>query len=101
MLAYEPGVALSYDIPLMALSLIAAAVITSLGLKIAADGPAPWRVPLGGAIIGLGVAAMHYTGMWSLQVPGRVTWSLDLVIASIALGILFAVGALVIAKRHT
>jgi NO-binding membrane sensor protein with MHYT domain len=32
---------------------------------------------------------MHYLGMWALEVPGRVTWSPDLVFASIVLGMIF------------
>jgi diguanylate cyclase (GGDEF)-like protein/PAS domain S-box-containing protein len=100
MMACRPSVPVVYDISLVALSLIAAAVITSLGLKVAAQNAAPWRAPAGGAIIGVGLAAMHYTGMWSLQVPGRVLWSTDLVVASIVLGIAFATAALMVASRY-
>src|SRR5947209_19817578 len=42
MLAYEPGVAVAYDVPLTAVSLIAAAVVTFLGLSVAVQGPARW-----------------------------------------------------------
>src|SRR5262245_31186351 len=61
-LAYEPGVAVAYDTGLTMLSLVAAAVITSAGLACAAKGT-PWAGAVGGAIVGAGVAAMHYTGM--------------------------------------
>ena len=44
---------------------------------------------------------MHYLGMWALEVPGRVTWSLDLVLVSIALGMLFGYAALAIAIRYS
>ena len=30
---------------------------------------------VGGLVIGAGVAAMHYMGMWALQVPGVIVWS--------------------------
>jgi PAS domain S-box-containing protein len=96
-LAYEPGMAVAFDIGLTVFSLIAAAVITALGLGIAAYGRT-WRsAAIGGAVVGAGIACMHYTGMWALQVPGRVTWSLDLVVASILLGAIFASLALVVA----
>ena len=39
---------------------------------------------LGGIAIGIAVGSMHFLGMAALEVPGRVTWSLDLVSASIA-----------------
>jgi PAS domain-containing protein len=55
---------------------------------------------IGDAIIGGGVASMHYTGMWALELPGRVTWSPVLVAASIALGMAFGSAALAAAVRY-
>ena len=100
MLAYEPGVLTGYSIVLTASSLAAAMVLTSCGFGLAATSSGRWRAPIGGGIIGAGIACMHYLGMWALEVPGRVTWSLDLVFASIALGMLFGYAALAIAIRH-
>jgi NO-binding membrane sensor protein with MHYT domain len=59
MLAYDPGIGMAFDIELTALSLVAAAVITSLGLAVAVYGPAPWGAAFGGGIVGAGVASMH------------------------------------------
>jgi diguanylate cyclase (GGDEF)-like protein len=101
MLAYEPGVSTAYGVVLTALSLATAVVLTSTGLGVAASDPGRWRAPVGGAIIGAGIASMHYLGMWALEVPGRVTWSLDLVFASIVLGMLFGYAALAIAVRYS
>ncbi|WP_246738660.1 MHYT domain-containing protein [Bradyrhizobium sp. CCBAU 051011] len=100
MLAYEPGVSTGYAIALTGLSLAAAMILTSCGLGFAASDPGRWRAPVGGAIIGAGIASMHYLGMWALEVPGRVSWSPDLVLASIALGLFFGCAALAIATRH-
>ncbi len=100
MLAYEPGVAVAYDIGLTVLSLLAAVAVTSLGLGLAASGSAAWRAPIGGAVVGGGVACMHYLGMSALQLPGRLGWSLDLVAASIVLGIALGAVALTTAKRR-
>jgi diguanylate cyclase (GGDEF)-like protein len=100
MLAYEPGVPTGYSMALTALSLGAAMMLTSGGLGIAASESNQWRAPLGGAVIGAGIATMHYLGMWALEVPGRVTWSFDLVAASIVLGMLFGYAALAIAVRY-
>jgi diguanylate cyclase (GGDEF)-like protein len=101
MLAYEPGISTGYGIVLTATSLAAAMVLTSIGFGFAASDPGRWRAPIGGGIIGAGIACMHYLGMWALEVPGRVTWSPDLVLASIALGMLFGYAALAIAVRYT
>jgi methyl-accepting chemotaxis protein/NO-binding membrane sensor protein with MHYT domain len=100
MLAYEPGVPVAYGVSLTALSLVAAMVITAIGLRVAAGNAEGWGAPTGGAIVGAGVACMHYLGMWALEVPGHMTWSIGLVIASVVLGILFAMAAMAVAVRH-
>ena len=56
------------------------------GLAVALFTSPKWGPPAGGAIVGAGVACMHYLGMWAVEVPGRVTWHLDLVVGSIVLG---------------
>ncbi|OKO70032.1 EAL domain-containing protein [Bradyrhizobium sp. NAS96.2] len=100
MLAYEPGVPTGYGIVLTALSLAVAMMLTSGGLGLAAADSSPWRAPVGGAVIGAGIASMHYLGMWALEVPGHVVWSMDLVAASIVLGMLFGYAALATAVRY-
>ena len=100
MLAYEPGVATAYDVGLTAASLVAAAVVTSTGLGVAASGSSRWHALLGGGIVGGGIACMHYTGMSALQLPGHLSWSPPLVVASIALGIVFGAGALLAATHR-
>lgn len=100
MLAYDPGVSIAYNIGLTALSLVAAAAVTAGGLGVALPDSPRWRAPVGGAVVGAGVACMHYIGMWAIELPGRVTWSLNLVLASIALGMLFGSVALAIAVRR-
>jgi diguanylate cyclase (GGDEF)-like protein len=102
MLAYEPGVPIAYGIGLTALSLLLAAVITCAGLAVAVYAPTRWGPALGGAIVGGGVASMHYTGMWAIELPGRITWMPGLVFWSILLGVLFAAAALTtVVHRHS
>jgi diguanylate cyclase (GGDEF)-like protein len=100
MLAYEPGTSIAYGIGLTLLSLIAAASVTAIGLGIAIYGRSPWNMPLGGAVVGGGVACMHYLGMAAVEIPGRVTWLFDYVLVSIALGVLFGMLALKVAVRR-
>src|SRR5215831_8241110 len=99
MLAYNPGIVVGYGLVLTALSLVAAIAVTSIGLALAVNGRAGWSAPAGGAIVGGGVACMHYLGMWALELPGRVTWAPGLVAVSIALGIAFAAPAVTLARR--
>jgi NO-binding membrane sensor protein with MHYT domain len=100
MLAYEPGVATAYDVGLTAASLVAAAVVTSAGLGVAAGGSSRWHALLGGGIVGGGIACMHYIGKSALQLPGHLGWSPPLVVASIALGIVFGAGAFLAATHR-
>jgi len=97
MLAYHPGVPIAYNINLTTLSLLAAATVTGLGLAAAVFIPSRWGAAIGGGIIGAGVACMHYLGMSAVELPGHVTWDVPLVAASIILGMLLGMAALVIA----
>jgi diguanylate cyclase (GGDEF)-like protein len=99
MLAYDPGITIGYGIALTGLSLAAAMVLTSTGFGIAASKPERLLAAIGGAVVGAGIASMHYLGMWALEAPGRVSWSIDLVVVSIVMGMLFGMAALMIAVR--
>jgi diguanylate cyclase len=100
MLAYEPGVPIAFDIGLTGLSLIFAATITGAGFSLAVNRPSLRRSALAGAVVGLGVGSMHYTGMWALEVPGRITWDPGLVIASVLAGMMLATGAMAVATCY-
>ncbi|WP_407120458.1 EAL domain-containing protein [Bradyrhizobium sp. STM 3561] len=100
MLAYEPGVTTGYGLVLTAFSLAAAMVLTSVGFGVAVGTSGRWGAMAGGVIIGGGIASMHYLGMWALEVPGRVAWSVDLVIVSIILGMCLGYAALAVALTY-
>jgi NO-binding membrane sensor protein with MHYT domain len=100
MLAYDPGIGAGYNLVLTILSLLIASLITGLGLGVALLDFARWTPALGGAIVGGGIAVMHYTGMMALELPGRITWSPRLVIASIVLGIVFGVLTVIFAAKR-
>jgi diguanylate cyclase len=86
MLAFSPGIPSAYNIVLTILSLIAAIFLTGSGLAVAVL--TNWRAGawLGGAMVGGGIAAMHYTGMAAFEIQGRIIWDSELVSASIVLG---------------
>src|SRR5712671_2636799 len=86
MLAFTPGIPSGYNIILTILSLVAAILLTGVGLAVSL---APnWRNGswLGGAIVGGGIAAMHYTGMAAFEIEGIILWDPVLVVASIVFG---------------
>ncbi len=98
MLAYEPNVPVAYDINFTIMSLMAAAIVTGLGLAVAVFFSRSGAL-LGGAIIGIGVACMHYLGMAALELPGHIVWELPYVDASIVIGVVLAMAALAVAQR--
>jgi len=99
MLAFSPGMPTGYNIVLTALSLVAAISLTGTGLAVAVM--ANWRMGawLGGAMVGGGIAAMHYTGMAAFEIQGRIEWDAGLVAASIVLGGLIGAFALPVGLR--
>jgi diguanylate cyclase (GGDEF)-like protein len=95
MLAYNPGFSTGYQPELTIASLLIAAVIAMVGFGIAARGGGLRAAAAGGAVIGAGIAAMHFTGMQALVVPGTLVWDGDLVVSSILIGIALTSAALV------
>ncbi|EHP89910.1 MHYT domain-containing protein, partial [Methylorubrum extorquens] len=94
MLAFAPGVPSGYDVALTGLSLAIAFALVGSGLSLAVlvgGRAAAWA---GGAILGLGIAAMHYTGMAAYDVAGHKTWDPATVGVSLALGALLGGAAL-------
>ena len=91
MLAYSPGIPSGYNILLTLMSLVAAIALTGVGLACAVSEAVPGGRWLGGAIVGGGIAVMHYTGMAAFEIAGRIVWNPKLVAASILLGA--AIGA--------
>jgi len=59
MLAFDPGIDAGYTIRVTLLSLIFAVAVTWIGLGIAAFDPRRTFAAIGGAVVGIGVAAMH------------------------------------------
>ncbi len=94
MLAYDPGYATDYDPALTIASLLIATVVATAGFGISTlDGRT--TAAAGGAVIGAGIAAMHFTGMRALIVPGKIGWDADLVASAIVVGIVFTSAALI------
>jgi diguanylate cyclase (GGDEF)-like protein len=99
MLAYDPGHLAAYNIEISMLSLVFAIGTVAVGLTVAVRDARKTTIAIGGAIVGLGVAAMHYTGMLALEVPARIVWAPDLVASSVLIGCVLAALALLTAAR--
>jgi NO-binding membrane sensor protein with MHYT domain len=68
MLAFVMPVPMSYNIGLTTVSLLVAVFVTGVGFYvIGRPSVSPLRLVLSGIFMGLGIAAMHYTGMAAMQ----------------------------------
>jgi diguanylate cyclase (GGDEF)-like protein len=92
MLAYEPQIPVGYDLGTTLVSVAAAVLVTGIGWIVALD-PRPVRALSGGAIVGAGVATMHYIGMSGFEVAGFMVWDRELVAISVVLGTVLAAAA--------
>ena len=99
MLAYSPAVPNAYNIALTALSLVAAIILTGVGLAVGVSSMSRGGASIGGALVGGGIAVMHYTGMAAYEVQGRILWDPTLVAVSILLGATIGAVALPVGLR--
>ncbi len=94
MLAYRIDIPVLYDPVLTLLSLLAAVGGITLALLIAVTGGLASAV-IGGALLGITVAAMHYVGMLAYRIDGVMSWDAGYVGASVLLSVILATASLV------
>jgi diguanylate cyclase len=99
MLAYVPGFAIKYDLTMTFLSLAVAVIMTTAGFAMALLVDSKRGAIAGGAMLGVGVACMHYLGMGSLITHVEIVWLGSYVVASILLGVVFSALSLLVERR--
>jgi NO-binding membrane sensor protein with MHYT domain len=96
-----PGESIRYNVPVTILSMVIAVVVVGTGVFIvgfsrrAGNGP----LLLGGMILGLGVASMHYIGMGAVRVQASLSYNYALVAASVIIAVIAGTAALWMALR--
>lgn len=91
MLAFKLPIAVSYDITLTALSLVAAIVVVSIGLYIVTGTDLSMvRLCVAGLFVGLGVCAMHYTGMAAMRMAAVLEYDPLIFTLSIVVAVVVA-----------
>ncbi|MFC8096783.1 MHYT domain-containing protein [Streptomyces sp. NPDC057301] len=81
---------LTYDVGLTVLSLVIAIVVVSIGVFVVGHlGATRWTLGVAGPVTGLGVSAMHYTGMHAMHFHGSLRFDT----VTVVLSVLIAVGA--------
>ncbi|WP_374382242.1 MHYT domain-containing protein [Dongia sp.] len=95
MLAFDPPFEIRYDVGRTVISLLIAILSTALGYAlIARRRSISWpKLALAGLVTGLGVAAMHYTGMSAIIAPASMHHDAGLVAVSILIAVAAATAA--------
>jgi PAS domain S-box-containing protein len=95
MLAFSLPVLVLYDWPMVLLSLMAAVFAAAVALFVVSRKKMGWpRALAGSAIMGSGIATMHYTGMAAMRLPATCSYDLRLLILSVVLAIVISLVAL-------
>ncbi|MDN3446635.1 MHYT domain-containing protein [Psychrobacter sp. APC 3281] len=95
MMAVDMKMPVTYDLGLTIVSMLLAICFVAVGIVIVGRGePSVAKLIGGGVLTGLGVAAMHYTGMASMQMDATMSYNIPLLILSIVIAIAAAIAAL-------
>lgn len=103
MLAFHiHGLAITYDWLITALSLLMGVAVPYVGLFIMSRGEFGFsKLVLAGVFVGVGVAAMHYTGMLAMRMQADIQWDWTIIAASIGIAVAAAIVALWLAVHVT
>jgi PAS domain S-box-containing protein len=83
MLAFSIQMPMFYDIELTVLSLIVAILVTGIAFIVVKSKRSGWgAVAAAGLFMGLGIVAMHYTGMEAMRMNATISYDRVLVVAS-------------------
>ena len=90
-----PGQQIGYNVPMTVASMLVAVAVVGAGLFIVGFGHGGWwRLVAGGAIVGVGVAAMHYLGMAAMSMMDSMSYDLPLLVLSVVIAIVAGTAAL-------
>ena len=102
MLAFVMPIPMSYNIGLTTVSLLVAVFVTGVGFYVLGrQNVSPVRLVLSGIFMGLGIAAMHYTGMAAMRGDAELTYDRPFVALSLVIAIGASTAALWLTFRTT
>jgi NO-binding membrane sensor protein with MHYT domain len=95
-----PGQSIRYSVPVTISSMLIALIVVGAGLFIAGlRRRGGWPLLLGGVVVGLGVASMHYLGMAAIRAPDTLRYNPGLVVLSVVIAVIAGTAALWAALR--
>jgi diguanylate cyclase (GGDEF)-like protein/PAS domain S-box-containing protein len=100
MLAFDMPMRMLYDVPTVVVSLLAAVAASTVALfTVSRKQMGLWQTIVGGTVMGIGIAAMHYIGMAAMRMAATITYNWLLVSLSILLAVVISIVALVLSFR--
>lgn len=102
MLAFSiPGLKISYDVPLMILSILVAIAASGIALNIVTGKhkPSTFAYVLGGITMAIAIAGMHYIGIASMRMNAEIHWNWLWVTISILIALVASLAALLLAFK--
>jgi diguanylate cyclase (GGDEF)-like protein len=98
MLAFSLPTRIGYDIPITLLSLLIAMVVSGFALFVVSKHAGGFKKLIyGGILMGIGICAMHYTGMHAMRMNPAIHYDPLLFTASVVIAIVASIAALWIA----
>lgn len=94
MLGFDAGVPVGFDPFLTMVSLAIAVTGSTAGFVLAGSNLSRFAPSIGGAIVGVAITLMHYTGMMAYRVQGVISWDTPYLMVSIVLSVGLSVAAL-------
>jgi NO-binding membrane sensor protein with MHYT domain len=90
-----PGQQIGYNVPMTVASMLVAVAVVGVGLFIVGFGSGSVsRLVMGGVIVGVGVAAMHYMGMAAMSMTDSMSYHLPLLALSVVIAVVAGTAAL-------
>ncbi|ANF95159.1 bifunctional diguanylate cyclase/phosphodiesterase [Paenibacillus bovis] len=100
MLALEADISMSYDLKIVALSAVFSILASLIAFYVTLDAVTRlWKISLGGALMGAGIVAMHYTGMAALHTAVMITYDPVYWLLSLAAALMASYAALLLFRR--
>jgi diguanylate cyclase (GGDEF)-like protein/PAS domain S-box-containing protein len=100
MLAFRLPIPMSYDIPITTLSLLIAVSVSGFALHAVSAGKLGLRrLLVAGLCMGVGITAMHYSGMAAMQMEPPIRYEPPLFVLSVLIAVVASVVALWIAFK--
>lgn len=99
MLGFQPDAPVDFDLTLTLVSFLIAVAGSAAGIFLSTTTRIRFAPAIGGAVLGLAIASMHYAGMIAYRVQGIVFWDYGYLVASVILATVFASAALVFGQR--